>query len=97
MGFLVDVIDDLPTFFADHGVDATWNATTFKVIFHHEYEAAVLFSVEIESRNPFMEARDTDIAGMVHGNTVTIDGVAYKVKNIQPGDMGTSIVILSKD
>ncbi len=97
MGFLDDVIDDLPTFFADHGVDATWNGTTFKVIFHNEYEAVSLFGVEIESKNPFMEVKDTDIAGMAHGNTVTINATAYKVKNIQAGEFGTKIVILSKD
>ncbi len=97
MGFLDDVIDDLPTFFEDHGVDATWHAAVFKVLFHNEYEAMSLFGNAVEVQNPFMEAKSTDIAGMAHEDTVTIAGIAYKVKSIQPGDMGTMIVILSKD
>lgn len=89
--------EDLDPFFEDFGEDATWNTTTFKVVFHNEYEAAVLFTGEIETRNPYVEVKDSDISGIVHGNVLTIDGTAYKVTGIQPDGTGITVLLLSKD
>jgi len=91
-----DIIDDLETVVTDWD-DVTWNATTFKGIFHNEYEPVALFDGQIESRSPYVEVRDSDISGIAHDATVTINAVVYKVKEIKPSGFGMTILVLSKD
>lgn len=90
-------IDDLAAFFEDFGIDAVWNGTTFKVIFHNAYEAVTLFGSDIESKNPYIEAKDSDVAGIVKGNMLTVNGTAYKVMTPQPDGTGITVIELSKD
>ena len=97
MTFLDDVENDLSTFFGEHAVDAVWNAVTYKVIFHNEYESISLFGGEVESRNPYIQARESDFSGITHGATITIGGVAYKVTSKQPDGTGIMVIELSKD
>lgn len=97
MTFLDDVIDDLPTFLDEHAVDALWNGVTYKVIFHNEHDAISLFEAEIDSRNPYIQGRESDFLGIVQGNTVTIGGIAYKVKSPQPDGTGMVLIEFSKD
>lgn len=77
--------------------DVTWDAVVYKGIFHNEYEAAVLFSGEIESRAPYVEVREADFSAINHTDTVTIDAVAYKVIEVKPDGTGMMVLILSKD
>jgi len=97
MSFLEDVISDLSTFFEDQAIDALWNAVTYKVIFFNEYEAVALFGAEIESRNPHILVKESDFSGITHDSTITIGGVAYKVKSPQPDGTGVMLIELSKD
>ena len=97
MSLAEDLLTDLDTFFSDFGVDAVWNVTTFKVIFHNAYEAVTLFGLDIESKNPYVEAKDSDVVGIAQGNTFTVNATAYKVIGIQPDGTGITILTLSKD
>jgi len=56
-----------------------------------------LFDGQIESRASYVEVRDSDITGIVHDAIITINAVAYKVKEIKPSGFGTTILVLSKD
>lgn len=98
MTFASNLVDDLEVFFQDFGVIATWNGTTFSVIFHNEYEAVILFAGEIESRNPYAEVRDSDIVGAKGSDSFTVNGTAYKIKGPpKPDGTGITILELSKD
>jgi hypothetical protein len=77
--------------------DVTWDAVVYKGIFHNEYEAAVLYAGEIESKNPFVEMRDVDVPDLVHDDLLTIEGLNYRVIGIQPDGMGMTIVKLNKE
>ena len=69
----------------------------FKVIFHNEYEAVPLFETQIESRNPFISAKEADVVSVVHDTVLWINSVAYKVKSPQPDGTGMVMIELSKD
>ena len=69
----------------------------FKVIFHNEYEAVPVFDAQIESRNPYIDARDSDIVGVVHDTVFWINLTAYKAKEIKPDGTGMTVIELSKD
>ena len=90
--------DDLPIFFKDFAIDAEWNGKTIRAIFHNAYEAVTLFGSDIESKNPFVEVQDSDIEGIVPGDTITVGSVEYKVKDPpQPDGTGITILILTKE
>lgn len=77
-------------------VDVIWSAVTYKGIFHNEYEAAVLFSGEIESKNPYVEVREADFSAITHSDTVTINSTVYHITNPKPDGTGMMILELSK-
>lgn len=89
--------NDLGVFFSDFAIDANWNGTEVKVIYHNAYEGVTLFGSDIESKNPFVEVRDSDIEGMVQRDIMGIDGTDYYVIGIQPDGTGITVLILSKD
>lgn len=91
-----DIAGDLSTVFEDWD-DVTWNATSFKGIFHNASQIADSLEIGVESRNPFVQVEEADISGMAKGDTVTVNSVAYKCLDIRPTGFGKSIVILSKD
>ena len=73
-----------------------WNAVAYKGVFHNEYEAAALFGGEIESRDPYVEVKESDFSGITHADTVTIDTVVYHIKAREPDGTGLLILRLSK-
>jgi hypothetical protein len=91
-----DIISDLETVFEDWD-DITWNATSFKGIFHNSSQILDALGIGVESRNPFIQVEDADISGMAKGDAVTVNSVAYYCLDIRPTGFGKSIVILSKD
>jgi hypothetical protein len=50
----------------------------------------------IETKEPTFEALDTDLTGMAHNSTITINAVAYTVAGIQPNGQGSTLLILRK-
>jgi len=96
MTFKTDIIDDIDTILVDWD-DVIWNGVIYKGIFHNEYEAASLFEGEIESKNPFVQVRESDFSAITHADTVTINSVVYKIMAIEPDGMGMMVLKLSKD
>jgi hypothetical protein len=97
MSIETEIQDDLSLFLEDFGIDVIFGGNTVKAIFHNEYEPVSLFSGEIESRNPYLEGISSDFSGIVHGSAITIEGVVYQVKSIQPDGTGMVLIELSKD
>ena len=96
MTFREDILDDLESPLSDWD-DVIWDAVTYKGIFHNEFEAVILFSGEIESRNPWVEVREADFSAIDHTDTVTINGVVYNVISKEPSGVGMLLLRLSKD
>ena len=82
---------------ADFGISATWNSTSFDVLFLNSYELLTIFEIQIEASNVSAYVKDSDISGLARGETVSINSVAYKVRDIQPDGTGMTILVLSKD
>ena len=81
----------------EFGASATWNSTTFDVMFLSKYELAAIFDVEIEANEVSAICRDSDISGIQREQTFTVNSTAYKVKDIQPDGTGMTTLILSED
>ena len=92
--------DDLSKFYHANTpgcVQVTFGAATIWVHWFSEYEGVEYFGSEIESKNPFLRARDSDIVGITHSSTFIKDGVTYHVVKVMPDGTGETIVELSKD
>lgn len=92
--------DDLSIFYSSNTpgcVQATFGNSTIWIQWYNEYEAAILFGGGIESKNPYLRARDSDITGITHTSTFVKDGVTYKVIVIMPDGTGETLIELSKD
>lgn len=74
-------------------------ARTIQVIFDNEYQAAQFAQAEseIESSGPQATCREADVAGVAHGDTLSIRGVTYSVAEVHPDGTGLMVLILSKD
>lgn len=77
----------------------TGHASPLWAIFGYGYASASLGDIEVESREPVLEAcRDVDIAehGLQKGDTITRvqDGAQYRVRRIEPDGAGMSVVRL---
>lgn len=85
---MTDILND-----ADLGVDAVYEENTIRVLFQNGF--VVVNGVETTA--PMAECLDTDVAGVVHGDMITIGGVAYNIIGIQPTGSGATKLILSGD
>ncbi len=91
-----DILDDLMEILSDWD-DVVWNGVTYKGIFFNPYEAASLFENSVESRNPYVEVKESDFSAISHSDIVTIGGVVYHVIGVEPSETGLLILRLSKD
>ncbi len=92
--------DDLSIFYSSNTpgcVQVTFGAATIWVQWYNEYEAASMLGIAVETRHPYLRARDLDITGITHSSTFVKDGVTYKVIEIMPTGDGETIIELSKD
>ena len=92
--------DDLSIFYSSNTpgcIQVTFGNSTIWVQWFNEYEAALMLGVGIETRHPYLRARDSDITGITHSSTFVKDSVTYKVIEVMPDGTGETIVELSKD
>ncbi len=104
MTFAADMVTDLSTFFNtdDFAVSATLTVgavvTTIKVIFSAPFSSMSPATGQIETTQPEARCKTSDVTAAVHGSTLVIGGVTYKVIKKQPGeDALETVLILSKD
>ncbi len=100
MTFKDDLLTDLDVFldgdeFADEFVFSR-SGLTIKGIFDNEFETAV---DDVETTQPAVTVKDTDVTGIVQGDTLTrvSDSVVYNVTGPHPDGTGLTIVLLSRD
>jgi len=85
---MTDILED-----EDIGVDAIYGGETIRALFQNGF--VVINGVETTA--PMAECLDTDINGVGHDATITVNGVTYTVIGIQPTGHGTTKLILSED
>jgi hypothetical protein len=72
------------------------SGATIKCIFNNAF---VVVLDDVESTAPAIEAvKDSDITGIIHGDTLTrvSTGIVYKVTGVQPDGTGMTMVLLSQ-
>ncbi len=98
--FKDDMLTDLDTFLED-GDDFVFSRSglTIKGIFDDAFEAAAQDGDAVESSQPQVKVKDTDVTGIIHGDTLTrvSDSVVYNVTGIHPDGTGMTVVLLSQD
>ena len=72
------------------------SASSIRVIFYDPYALNVIDSVTMEGANPYADCKTTDVSAAAVDDTLLINTVTYKVKEIQPGDDGFTRLMLYK-
>lgn len=85
---MTDILND-----EDLGTDAVYEGGTIRVLFQNGF--VVVNGVETTA--PMVECLDTDVAGVAHGDAMTVNGVTYRIIGIQPTGSGVTKLILSED
>lgn len=67
---------------------------TINVIFDNEF--SVMGIPGIEEAQPQAQCKTSDVPAAVHNDTLTIGGVVYYIKGIEPDGLGVTTLILSK-
>ena len=70
-----------------------------RVIFDNEYQAAQFAQAdaEFESSGPRATCRESEVAEVAHGDTLTLRGTTYTVTEVHPDGTGLMVLILSRD
>lgn len=94
-----DILSDLATFINtdEFAVSITYNSTSIAGIFDDEYKGVNQITGEIEATAPQVIVKASDVLGIVHGSTLTINSATYYVINILQDGTGLTTLILSKD
>lgn len=87
--------EDLSVFYAtdDLGTAASWNSATVNGIFDNDYEDPL---GAIQGRHAIFRTGEAMMPGLAVGQTITINAIAYKAREIQPHASGEIIIHLGK-
>ena len=90
------ITEDIGAFIntSDFSVTVTVAGADVPVLFDNGYQAAL--SGYAESALPSIVGATADLASLVHGSTVTVSDVDYKVTQVHPDGTGISTLILEK-
>lgn len=91
----VETAADRTALLTDYGTTVTKaDASTFTGIFDNDFLAVDLDESEVESTEPTLLARTSDVSGLAHGDSLTISAVSYTVRGIQPDGTGMTQIML---
>lgn len=76
--------EPLDAFLADFGVPATIGGRAVTVIF----DRTVLSELGIQTENPVITVKHSDMAGVARGDAITVDGMTYRVARIERDPTG---------
>ena len=86
-------VEDFTVFFADFGVQATHTGGAVTVIFDRAHIEAM--GGEVSGTGPIALAVTADVASFTpNATSITIGGIAYTVRDIQPDGTGMSLLVL---
>ncbi len=101
--FKEDMASDRDIFLDDdefaEGFVFSRSGLTIKCIFDDAFAVAVEGEQGVETSDPQVLAKDSDVTGIVQGDTLTrvSDSVVYKVIKPMPDGTGMTLVLLSQD
>jgi hypothetical protein len=95
---------DLDVFFntGDFAVAATLThdgaPTTINVIFTDAFRVMNAATGGYETSDPQADCKASDVSNAIHGDTLTVNNILYKIIGIQPSEDGLVVtLVLSKD
>ena len=93
---MLDPVADLEQLFAnDFSIAATHSGSTVRGIFDNEYsEADPGGEVGFTSSEPRFTCRTSEISSAVTGDTITISGTIYTIREIMPDGTGVTELLL---
>lgn len=98
---MVETAADRLIMLSDFGVDCTYtpsggSASTIKAIFLNDYYAVETATVAVEMSQPIAVIRTADAPNIAHDDTMVMESVTYKVKNVRPDGTGISEIQLEE-
>lgn len=99
MTFKDDLLTDLDVFLnSDEFAEiVTYKGAAIRGVFDDAFQVSAPDGLGIETTQPQVVVKSADVAGMAHGDTMTIKTVVYKVIGIHPDGTGLTTAILSRD
>jgi len=74
---------------------ATGNERRFDAIFD-DWHKAFGDDLQLSGSDPVLFVRDSDMTGLVQGVSLTVNGIVYKIRDVQPDGPGTVKLELKK-
>jgi hypothetical protein len=88
-------VDDLDTMF-DGWDGVSYNGASIDGIFDDAYRGLNTASGEIETSAPALQVKSSDVTGIAHGSTITVNAITYKVTGIEPDGTGVTVLRLAR-
>lgn len=94
-----DLTSDLDIFLnnEEFAIEVTYNLTTFNGIYDNAFIDDQQGGIQAETLDPQIMVKTSDVSGLTHGETMTVNSVAYKVREIQPDGTGLTRILLTRD
>ena len=80
----------------DFGAVATWQGTQVKGLLDKPYQAAFEGTAPLEAARPVFTCRESDVSGVAHGQSLTVGGVSYTIRGVQPDGTGLILLVLEE-
>jgi hypothetical protein len=101
MSALLDQIElDTPTYFSgeDFGVPLVWQGQSIVCLYNDEYIPIGDELLQVSSNQPNALIHKSDLPALAVGDTVTVNSIAWVVRDIQEdtANTGDALLILSK-
>lgn len=93
----IDFASDLSEMFSDddHGVSAVFGGDTIYGILDNAYEDVLAGgTVPFAMTYPHFSCRTADVPAVSNGSTITINSIAYTVRNVEPDSTGMTLLVL---
>ena len=96
------VTENLDAYFDGFGqavsfTDSSGETVSCTAIFDNGFSAPQIGDLVIETTDPVLTCKTSDISGIESGDSVTVESITYKVIQIQPDGTGISTVFLGKN
>jgi hypothetical protein len=96
VGMTADVIDQMANVTASYVYAAGGTADDIPGIFENGYRAFDLGGVAVESNQPELSVKTSDLTSPARGDTVEIDDITYTVRDIRPDNEGLTVLVLTE-
>ena len=95
----IDLAADIPEMLEDFGVTVRKsNGNKFTAVLVDEYEAQTVYGLDVDSSAPVLTCKTVDVTTLcTRGDSISVDGVSYKIKSTQDDATGVTVLVLGVD